>query len=138
MPEFAGLFRPESLQPFSTQERCHIVELMNTPACAAVSLADCIVAVGVTTQLHHLTVAEHYVIEHGTGCMELAGDDAEHRQVFDVAPGDCVLIPAGCAQRIRNTGAVELKFKCVCTPRFLPEHYVDLESDTTQDIEDIE
>ena len=138
MSEFAGLFRPESLRPFYTEERCHIVELLNTSLCEAVSYAQCNVAAGITTQLHRLKIDERYVIEQGQGRMEREGDDPATRQVFDVGVGDCVLIPAGCAQRIRNTGDVELQFKCICTPRFLPEHYVDLETDAKQEVTDIE
>ena len=138
MSEFAGLFRPASLQPFYTEERCHIVEYMNTPDCAEVSLAECRVAAGVTTALHSLKVAERYVIRRGRGLMELAGNDPAARQVFSVQPGDCVLIPPGCAQRIKNIGDEELLFLCVCTPRFQSEHYVALEQMGTEDIREID
>jgi len=134
MPQIAGLFRPATLQPFYTQERCFIVEQMNTPECPDVSLAQCRVAPGVTTQLHSLTVAEHYVVQQGSGIMELGGTVPGQRQVFTVGVGDCVLIPADCAQRIRNTGADDLVFQCICTPRFEPHHYVVLEDDTTPGI----
>jgi hypothetical protein len=38
-----------------------------------------------------------------------------------------VLIPPDAPQRIANTGAGDLEFHCLCTPRFRPEAYVDLE-----------
>ncbi len=138
MSEFAGLFRPASLQPFYTEERCHIVEHMNTPACEAVSLAECRVAPGMTTQLHSLEVAERYVVQRGHGLMELAGDNPDTRQVFAVGEGDCVLIPPDCAQRIKNTGSEELVFMCVCTPRFQPQHYVVLEQADIEDIKEVD
>jgi mannose-6-phosphate isomerase-like protein (cupin superfamily) len=40
-----------------------------------------------------------------------------------VRPGDVVVIPAGESQSIANTGAVDLVFYCICTPRFTPECY---------------
>ncbi|MGQ0502036.1 MAG: cupin domain-containing protein, partial [Panacagrimonas sp.] len=45
----------------------------------------------------------------------------------DVAPGDVVRIPPLCRQRITNTGASDLVFLLVCTPRFLPEAYEDID-----------
>lgn len=130
MSEFAGLFRGATGAKVYTEERCYITELLNSADCAEVSLAECQVEPGVTTQLHALEIAERYVIQQGTGLMELHGSDT-----FAVAPGDCVLIPPGCPQRIRNTGSQTLTFLCVCTPRFAPEHYVVLENENTQDIE---
>ena len=129
MSEFSGLFRPGSCEPFYTGERCYITEHMNTDLSADVSLAECRVVPGVTTQLHKLTVAERYVIQAGTGLVELHGETG-----FSVAPGDCVLIPAGCPQRIKNTGREDLVFMCVCTPRFLPDSYIVLEDAQTTDI----
>lgn len=137
MSEFAGLYRPASLQPFYTEERCHIVEHLNTPQCDDVSVAECRVAPGITTQLHRLAVAERYVVQAGQGRMELHGD-TDKVQVFTVQPGDCVLIPADCAQRIKNTGSAELVFMCVCTPRFQPGHYVALEQEALEDIPPID
>ncbi len=64
---------------------------------------------------------EVYVILKGEGRVEIDGRSAR------VSPGDRVIIPAGTPQRIENTGAVTLEFYCVCTPRFRPEAYRDLE-----------
>ena len=49
-------------------------------------------------------------------------------EIAPVAVGDRVLIPAGVPQRITNTGDTDLEFYCLCTPRFRPEAYVDLEA----------
>jgi mannose-6-phosphate isomerase-like protein (cupin superfamily) len=129
MSEFAGLFRPESMTPVYTEERCYITELLNSEKCEDVSLARCRVQPGVTTQLHALEIAERYVIQQGHGVMELAGTN-----VFAILPGDSVLIPAGCHQRVRNDGQKDLIFLCVCTPRFAPHHYLSLEQADTPDI----
>lgn len=105
-----------------TPERCFITELLNDEAQPEVSIARARVEPGVTTQLHRLEVAEWYVIESGVGRMTV-GDDA----VRSVRPGDVVSIPAGCPQKIENHGDADLKFLCVCAPRFLLQHYTSLE-----------
>ena len=105
-----------------TAERCYITELFNSAADATLSVARARVVPGVQTQLHSLDVTERYLIEQGEGLLELAGG-----QEVPVGVGDSALIPAGCAQRITNVGQVDLLFLCVCTPRFLPEHYTNLE-----------
>lgn len=106
---------------FETDERCAIIERLNDPACPEVSLARARVAPGVTTRLHQLDgITERYVIVAGSGVVEIGGTPAP------VGPGDRVVIAPGVAQRIRNSGTCDLIFDCVCTPRFVPEAYVDL------------
>jgi mannose-6-phosphate isomerase-like protein (cupin superfamily) len=79
---------------------------------------------GVSTQLHGVSdTAERYVIIEGTGEVEIGGEPP-----VGVQPMDVVTIPAGVSQRISNTGAGELVFLCICTPRFLRENYLDLEA----------
>jgi mannose-6-phosphate isomerase-like protein (cupin superfamily) len=115
-----GPFPPE----FMTDERCSITELMNLSESPEASLALARVAPGVTTRLHAVRgIVERYVVLSGEGIVEVGGETAE------VGPGDRVLIPAGAPQRITNTGAGELEFYCLCTPRFRPAAYVDLEAD---------
>jgi mannose-6-phosphate isomerase-like protein (cupin superfamily) len=58
----------------------------------------------------------------GTG-MVTVGEMAPEK----VGPGDVVIIPAGTAQQISNTGDTDLVFYCICTPRFSPESYESLE-----------
>jgi len=48
----------------------------------------------------------------------------------NVGPGDVVDVPAGTSQRITNVGDEDLLFLCVCTPRFWPGCYEDLEHST--------
>ena len=77
------------------------------------SLAEAIVAPGAETRLHrHRITEEIYHITAGTGRMTLDGE------VFDVAPGDTILIPPGAAHCIRNTGEGELKILCCCAPAY--------------------
>ncbi|MFK0276685.1 cupin domain-containing protein [Ensifer sp. NPDC090286] len=107
---------------FWTDERCYITELHNCDASPEASLAVARVEVGVTTQLHSLTgVIERYVLRQGEGILEVDGV----KQTLRV--GDQAVIPAGAAQRIENTGSVDLEFYCLCTPRFFPDSYVNLE-----------
>jgi len=101
-----------------TEERCYIREILNDPRVPEISLAEARVEPGVTTEWHRVAVAEWYVIRQGEGLMEV-GDS----RPFRVQPGDTVAIPAGTAQRITNTGVADLRFECLCTPRFRPELY---------------
>jgi len=43
-----------------------------------------------------------------------------------------VVIPPGCRQRIRNTGSSELVFLAICSPRFEPRHYEDVEHEVAR------
>ena len=108
---------------FWTEERCFITELHNCDASPEVSLAVARVEPGVTTQLHALDgVAERYIVRRGEGLLEVDGA----RQPMKA--GDQFVIPAGAAQRITNTGPGDLEFYCLCTPRFFPESYRNLEA----------
>ena len=107
---------------FLTDERCYITELSNTSHSSDGSLAIARVEVGVTTQLHSLTgITETYIVIEGQGTMEVDG------QSFPVETGDQVVIPPGIAQRITSEGDIDLRFYCLCTPRFVPMSYVNLE-----------
>jgi mannose-6-phosphate isomerase-like protein (cupin superfamily) len=104
---------------FATPERCSIVEVSNSPDDPHLSIARARVAPGVTTQWHRLAgIAERYVIVEGSGRVEI-GD----RPPEEVHPGDVVLIPPMCRQRITNTGTADLVFLAVCTPRFERNRY---------------
>ena len=113
----------EASAEFTTPERCHIIELSNSPDDEAASIAEARVEPGVTTRWHCLKgVVERYVILAGKGRVEVGGLPAQ-----DVKPGDVVLIPARCPQRIANIGPEDLVFLAVCTPRFTPEVYEDID-----------
>ena len=107
-----------------TDEQCHILEMSNTPRDPDCSIARARVEPGVTTRLHRLAaVTERYLILEGRGRAEIG--DVPPR---DVGPGDVVLIPPACRQRIANPGKTDLVFLAICTPRFRPERYEDLDA----------
>ena len=116
--------RPMDLRAeVDTAEGCFITELSNTPEDADASIARARVLPGVTTRWHRLKgSAERYVILSGTGRVEVGELPAQ-----EVAPNDVVLIPAGCRQRITCTSAEDLVFLAICTPRFRPEAYEDID-----------
>ena len=119
----SSLVKSASSAEFWTDERCYITELCNTEALPDSSLAIARVEPGVTTQLHALEgITETYIVFQGTGLMDVAGE------TFDIGHGDQVVIPPGVSQRVTATSDQDLKFYCLCTPRFLPETYINLES----------
>jgi len=104
-------------------ERCYVSEWWNRREDEPVSIARVRVETGVTTRLHRLRdITERYLILSGRGRVEVDGRSR------DVGPGDRVLIPPGTSQRITNTGDKDLGFLAVCTPRFRPEAYEDLDT----------
>ncbi len=106
------------------EEGCYITELHNVPDDPAVSVARARVPVGGTTRWHVLEgIAERYLIEQGEGLAEV-GEGAPQ----PVMPGAVVVIPPGVRQRIANTGSVDLVFLAVCSPRFVPEAYRDVDA----------
>ena len=120
----ARIRKQDPTQEFWTPERCFILESWNEAADPAVSVAMARVEPGITTQLHALDgIVERYLIVEGTGRVEVAGGEAT-----PVEAGDLVFIPAGASQRITNTGGTDLVFYCICTPPFVPDAYIDLES----------
>lgn len=120
----AGVIRPDAAGEYMTEERCAILEVSNSGDDEALSIARARVAVGVTTAWHCVKgTAERYVILEGEGRVEVAGIEAT-----DVGPGDVVLIPPDAPQRIANTGACDLLFYALCTPRFRDDNYRDLET----------
>jgi mannose-6-phosphate isomerase-like protein (cupin superfamily) len=110
------------MKEFFTSEGCFIAELSNTPDDPAVSIARARVAPGVTTRWHRVRdTAERYVILEGKGRVEVGGLDPR-----DVGPGDVVLIPPACRQRIANVGDRDLIFLAICSPRFRSEAYEEI------------
>ncbi|MEJ2061084.1 MAG: cupin domain-containing protein [Gammaproteobacteria bacterium] len=109
---------------FHTSEQCYINELSNTSDDPDVSIARARVEPGVTTRWHRLSgTTERYVILEGRGRVEI-GDLPPQ----EVGPGDVVLIPPACRQRIANVGESDLIFLAVCSPRFRPEAYEDIDT----------
>lgn len=107
------------------EEGCFIIELHNTQDDPAVSVARARVEPGRTTRWHSLDgIHERYLMLEGSGTVEVGGEPPR-----PVVSGDAVLIPPGCRQRITNTGTRDLIFLAVCTPRFVPSAYRDLDQE---------
>lgn len=123
MKETVFPFNPQ--REFYTPEGCYILELSNSDEDPAASIARARVTPGATTRWHRvLDTVERYIILEGKGRVEVG-----RLPPRDVNPGDVVLIPPGCRQRITNTGELDLNFLCLCTPRFVLAAYEDLERD---------
>lgn len=119
---------------FYTPERCFINELSNTDADPDVSIAKARVKAGVTTRWHRLRgITERYVILSGSGRVEVGNLPAQ-----DISAGGVVIIPPGCRQRISNIGTEDLIFLAVCTPRFQPESYEDIDLEPIQSHESVQ
>ncbi|WP_067560621.1 cupin domain-containing protein [Halofilum ochraceum] len=113
----------DSTPEYYFEERCHITEWWNSTDDEATSIARARVEPGITTRLHRLRgVTERYVMLEGTGRVMVDGRAPE-----TVGPGDVVVIPPDASQRITNTGGGDLVFLAICTPRFRPAIYEDLE-----------
>lgn len=113
---------------YYTPEKCYITELSNTENDPDVSIARARVEPGVTTQWHRLkNTIERYCITSGQGLVEIG-----QLQPQEVKTGDTVLIPPMCRQRITNTGADDLIFLAICTPRFNDDAYENLERENLE------
>lgn len=109
---------------FWTPEKCYIIEMSNTPDDPEASIARARVKREETTRWHRVVgMVERYVILEGSGRVEVGNLPPQ-----DVGVGDVVLIPPSCRQRITNTGESDLIFLAVCTPRFRPEAYEDIDT----------
>ena len=119
----ATLKQPDEQAEYFTEERCHILEISNSPDDPGASVARARVDPGTTTAWHRVTqTVERYVILEGVGLVEV-GDSLKEM----VKAGDAVVIPANERQRITNTGDTMLVFLCICTPRFCWSNYRRLE-----------
>lgn len=113
---------PESEEYFF-EEGCFILELSNSEQDPQLSIARARVKSGVSTCLHRLTeLVERYVILSGVGVVEIADLPAQ-----EVSAGAVIIIPPLCPQKITNTGAEDLVFLALCTPRFQTQFYEDRE-----------
>ena len=114
---------PTEAEELDWIERCRILETWNRPDDPQVSIARARVAPGVTTRWHRLDgITERYLVLAGRGRVELGRMAAEV-----IGPGDLAYIPPGVAQRITNTETEDLVFLAICTPRFRPDAYEDIE-----------
>jgi len=108
---------------FYISEKCYITELSNSADDPDVSIARARVEPGVTTRRHRLKgITERYFIISGTGGVEIGELPPQ-----EVNPGDVVLIPPLCPQRITNIGKDDLIFLAICSPRYMQDAYEDVE-----------
>lgn len=120
----AAIHRYQPDREYFFEEGCHINELSNAAGDPDLSVARARVGPGQTTRAHRLLdTVERYLIVEGTGVVEIDGGC-----LGEVGPGDLVVIPAGATQRIRCTGATDLVFYALCTPRFTRACYRDVET----------
>ncbi|MEB3733834.1 cupin domain-containing protein [Halopseudomonas pachastrellae] len=116
--------RFDAADEYYFEEGCYIHELSNSPDDPLMSVARARLPLGGQTRWHRLhNVVERYLIEAGEGMVEL-GEHTPQR----VSAGDVVVIPAGCPQRIRCIGEQPLVFLAICTPRFEPACYEDVDA----------
>lgn len=105
------------------EEGCYILELSNDDSDPALSIARARVLPGATTRWHRVRdTVERYVILDGMGRVEIGDYPSQ-----EVQAGDVVMIPPSVRQRIANVGDGDLVFLAICSPRFTPEAYEDLE-----------
>lgn len=117
------ILKTDNSQEYLTDERCYILELSNSRSDPGLSIARARVEPGVTTALHRvIDTVERYVILQGKGRVAVEGLAAT-----DVEPQDVVVIPPNATQKITNTGADDLIFLAICTPRFESQCYEHLE-----------
>ena len=106
---------------YTTKDGSIIRELMH-PAqhtCKKQSFAEAIIPCDLETKAHkHLISEEIYHINQGCGSMTL-GDE-----IFDVNTGDTICIPPGTTHKIKNTGNIDLKIICSCSPAYSHEDTV--------------
>jgi mannose-6-phosphate isomerase-like protein (cupin superfamily) len=107
---------------FFIDEQCYINELSNSESDESLSIAKARVKPGVSTRWHALKdTVERYIILEGTGRVEVGDLPAQELNAHDM-----VIIPAGCRQRITNTGPEDLIFLALCSPRFDAACYEEL------------
>lgn len=119
------LSQSDESKEFFTNERCHILEMLdNHNSEKPFSIARARVDPGTTTAWHRLSdIIEYYYILSGKGFMEIGEEDG-----FNVGKNDIITIPASFAQRIQNTGEEDLIFLAICNPPFTDSNYEDLEN----------
>jgi len=116
-------FRSPNPDEFWLDERIYVREVMNAPEEPDISLAKFRVPARATTQLHSLTITEWYLMESGAGIVEVDGEQ------MPMKAGDNLRINPGQSQRVINESSEELVFQSICTPRWTPACYTNLETD---------
>jgi mannose-6-phosphate isomerase-like protein (cupin superfamily) len=117
------IIHAHNFEEYWFHEGCHILEIANHPNDPEVSIARARVEPGQQTVWHRLKgVTERYLIVEGNGIVEIGQECPT-----PVNKGDVVIIPPGTRQRIRNPDVADLVFYAICSPRFTPDCYEQLE-----------
>ena len=109
------LTKYSDIEPYKTKDGSIIRELMHPDHHnnKNQSLAEATIPVGVKTELHlHRTSEEIYYVTAGCGMMTLG------MKIFEIGPGDSILIPALTAHCVENTGSEDLSIICACSPAY--------------------
>jgi len=115
-------YKTDESHEYVTDERCSIIEILNSPEYQNVSIAQARVEPGITTETHALRdTDEIYYILSGHGVAKMEGTE------YTLTKGDALLIPKNKNQSIRNTGNTDLVFLCICAPRFQQMNYLNRE-----------
>ena len=118
------IIHAHSIEEHWFHEGCHILEIANHPDDPDVSVARARVEPKQRTVWHCLDgVTERYLIVAGNGIVEIG-----EQHPTPVSSGDIVIIPPGTRQRIENPGNSDLVFYAICSPRFTPDCYKQLEA----------
>ncbi len=102
-------------EKYTTKDGSIIRELMHPEhhMCKNQSFAEAIVPCNLETKSHkHLASEEIYYINQGSGIMTLGSKS------FNVKTGDTICISPGTFHKIKNTGDIELKIICCCSPAY--------------------
>jgi len=114
---------PDESKEYYSEEKCHILELLNLPHLNTQSIARARVDPGITTAWHKLAnTSEVYYILSGKGQVEI-GQDAPRI----LSTNELVFIPPDTKQRIKNIGETDLIFLCFCVPSFSQNNYISVE-----------
>jgi len=114
---------PDETLEYYTDERCHILELLNTSIISDQSIARARVKPGVTTAWHSLNhTSEIYYILEGLRKVEVGDKPARV-----IKKNELIYIPKNVNQRIKNIGTQDLIFLCICVPRFQQKNYQSIQ-----------
>lgn len=114
---------PDESKEYYSEEKCHILELLNLQGLPNQSIARARVEPGITTAWHKLiNTSEVYYILEGKGEVEIGSDEAKL-----ITKHSLVYIPPNTRQRIKNIGVVDLVFLCFCVPSFEEKNYIAIE-----------
>jgi len=106
-------------QPYRTKDGSIIRELLHPRVLGedlGQSLAEATVPPGFTTFRHvHLDFNEIYHVTQGYGTITV-GDETQ-----EICEGDSIYIPVNIPHTVTNTGTIDLRILCICTPPYTHE-----------------